>query len=448
MTSPAKLVGGLLITLSIASSCSDPSTLGLDLDPNNNQIGVFYTEIPLSASMVLLDSLNTTNSESLVVGGLTDSFFGKTEAIGFSRLAIGPSATRPSENAVLDSVKFHFRIESVIGDDLSGSKSLSVHLLTESILDTTYYNFDRLDFDPNPIAQGSFNFSARQDTAVSVEMESGFSDFIFEELKKGDAFRDVFSFRNLIPGIALQGNIEENTSTAIRVGNATGIIVYFKNEGDTVSRRYAITTAQSRHFNHINSDRSGTPTAVITEPGRSYDIGSRVGIKSGVGLVMKLDTSPISDFLDTLANVTFNDIILEMGPLGSESATNRPPSNLFLYFTDDSNGFLRATSGQLISVQADNQPQIATDVNGNIIPSVASPGTFVYVNTSNIYRQRLTSYMNAVYRQGLQRNDFLISPSSPAEQNSVDNFIKTLRGFDLDQNSIKLKIYYSKIRAF
>mgnify|MGYP006144902283 CR=1 FL=1 len=446
MTSPAKLVGGLLITLSIASSCSDPSTIGLDLDPDNNQIGVFYTEIPLSASMVLLDSFETTNSFSMVVGGMTDDFFGKTEGIGFSRLAISPTATRPSQNAVLDSVKFNFLIESVIGNDLSSPKSLSVHLLNESIMDTTYYNTDRLDFDPNPIAQGSFNFSARQDTAVSIAMESGFSDFIFEELKKGDNFRDIFTFRNFIPGIAFQGDTEENASTSIRIGNNTGIIVYFKNQGDTVSRGYAITTAQSRHFNYVNSDRSGTPTEVITEAGKAYDLGNRVGLKSNLGLTIKLDTSPIEEFLDTLTNVTFNDVILELGPLGSESVTNRPPPSMFLNFTDDSNRVLKRNGTQII-VQTENQPQFITDENGNIIPAVGNPGRLGFSTTSNLYRQGLTSYLNAIYRHGLPRNDVLLYPA-PTSQDGGDAFRRSFRGFTVDQNNIKLKIYYSKIRAF
>lgn len=444
---PAKLVGGLCITLSIASSCSDPSSLGLDLDPNNNQIGVFYTEIPLSASMVLLDSFNTTNAGSMVVGGLMDDYFGKSEGIGFSRLAINPTVARPGENAVLDSVKFNFQVETVIGNDLSTPKTLSVHLLNERILDTTYYSFDRLDFDPIPVATGNFNFSTRQDTTVSVKMDPSFSQVIFQELKKGDAFRDVFTFRNLISGIAFQGNKDENTSTSIRIGNGTGIIVYYKNQGDTVTRSYAITTAQSRHFNFVNSDRSGTPTAIITQPGRSYALGNKVGIKSNVGLVMKIDTSPIDSFLDTLMNVTFNDITIDIGPVADHSATNRPPLTMLMYFTDHTNSILNNSSGGALAVQQEGQAQLVENENGEKEPATSVPTYLSFNNTTNIYGQRLTSYMNALYRSGLQRNDLLLYPSSPT-QGTGDIFKKSFRGFTVDQNNIKLKIYYSKIRAF
>lgn len=443
---PAKLVGGLFITLSIATSCSDPSTLGLDLDPNNNQIGVFYTEIPLSASMVLLDSFNTTNAGSMVVGGLTDDFFGKIEGIGFSRLAISPSAPRPAENAVLDSVKFNFQVETVIGDDLSTPKTLSVHLLNEKILDTLYYNFDQLSFNLQPVAATSFDFSARQDTVVTVSMEPSFSEFIFGELKKGDAFRDVFTFRDLIPGIAFQGLTEENTSTSLRVGNGTGIVIYYKNPGDTVSRGYSITTAQSRHFNYVKNDRSGTPTAIITQPGQSYDVGNRVGIKSNVGLVMKIDTSPIDAFLDTLQNVTFNEIKFEMGPITSQAITNRPPFTMLMYFTDNKNIILKNSLGGPFTIQQDRQPQFITNANGSVESATDAPAYLGYNNVLNNYNQIITSYINAVYRSGLQRNDLLLYPASPSVGGDI--FKKSFRGFTVDQNNIKLKIFYSKVRAF
>jgi len=55
-------------SLLVLGGCSDPATLGLELAPENNQIGVFYKEIPLDAKVVLLDSFNTTNAGILIVG--------------------------------------------------------------------------------------------------------------------------------------------------------------------------------------------------------------------------------------------------------------------------------------------------------------------------------------------------------------------------------------------
>lgn len=444
-TSPAKLVGGLLISLTVASACSDPSNIGLDLDPNNNQIGVFFTEIPLSASMVLLDSFNTTNQGSFVVGGETSPFFGKTEGIGFSRLAINVSAPLPKQDAILDSIKFNFQVESATGKDFSKLKSLKVHLLTEGIQDTSYYSFDRLAFDPNTIAENSFDFSARKDTLVSMKMKEEFAISIFKEMKNGDAFKDLFSFRRLIKGIAITGNPEEEVSLSVRVGNTTGISVYYHYKGDTVPTVYPISTAQSRHFNYVKNDRQGSQTEIIVQPGTSYNTGDKVGSKSGVGLVLKIDTSPIAAFLDTIKNVTFNEITFHIGPLETTSADNSPPSFMVMNFTNETNRLLTRFDGEPMSVQADGQAQQAIDANGNIVPSVAAPALLAYFSESRIYNQRITSYMNAVYRSNLQRNDWILYPNSPGT--AGDDFKKSFKEFVVNKNNIKLKIYYSKIRA-
>jgi len=435
----------LFISMTIASSCSDPSNIGLDLDPNNNQIGVFFTEIPLPASMVLLDSFNTTNQGSFVVGGETSEFFGKTEGIGFSRLAINSNAPLPKPEAILDSVKFNFQVESITGKDFTTLKSLKVHLLTEEIQDTSYYNFDRLSFDPNSIAESSFDFSARKDTSVSVLMKNEFGAFIFKEMKKGDAFKNIFLFRKLIHGIAILGNPEQEASLSLRVGNTTGISVYYHYVGDTVPTVYPISTAQSRHFNYVKSDRQGTPTGIIVESGKQYDTGDKVGSKSGLGLVIKIDTSPIDAFLDTLKNVTFNDISFEIGPLESASAGNLPPSFIVMNFTNSANKLVTRFDGETLSVQADGQAQQAIDANGNIVPAVAAPALLAYFSEARVYRQRITSYMNAVYRTDLQRNDWILYPNSPGTPG--DDFKKSFREFVVNKNNIKLKIYYSKIRV-
>ena len=83
-TLPVRFTVPLLVALMGISACSDPSEI--ILDPDNNQIGGFYTEIPISASMVLLDSFNTTRPGLLVAGVDVSPFFGRTESIAYSRL--------------------------------------------------------------------------------------------------------------------------------------------------------------------------------------------------------------------------------------------------------------------------------------------------------------------------------------------------------------------------
>ena len=446
--SHAKLAASLLITLSFASGCSDPSEIMLD--PDNNQIGVFYTEIPLSASMVLLDSFNTTRKGLLVVGGDISPFFGRTESIAYSRLSFNPSAKRPTEEAILDSAKFSLNIVNLEGINFSQDKSFRVHRLEEPILDTTYYNFSELAFESGTIAEGAFLLKADTINALSMPLDEGLAQDLFGKLSNNDpAFENIFTFRDYFPGIAITGNPDEMVTAAMAPGSGTGITLYYHYEGDTVATSYPINTTQARYFNHIKNDRSGTPTEEITESKVAYDLpGNLLGSKANVGLVLKLDTSPISEFLDTLENVTFNQFSLEMGPLESFPATRQPIKNITMYFTDEGNEFLTGSGGHEQTVQAERQAQVAYDADGKVIPAVGNPNSLIFDGEKFLYTQQITSYINALYRLGLDRTDLLLYPTYPTSSSSSidDEFKHSLREFVVNRQTIKLKIYYSKVK--
>ncbi|WP_143962825.1 DUF4270 family protein [Litoribacter populi] len=446
---PAKLASVLSISLLLASSCADPSDIGLELDPENNQIGVFYAEIPLSASMMLLDSVNTTNQSVILAGGQTSDFFGVTESIGFSRMFIDTRATRPNENAILDSAKFQFEIIAPIGESLSQEKTLQVHQLEEPIQDISYFNNDRLAFSATPFVNGSFTLAPNRDTLVRTDVNADFAAQFFNDVKSGsNAFSDIFAFRNYFPGIAIQGNLTENTSIPVRVGGNTGMYFYYHNEGDTVPSTYAVTTASSRRFSYVSNDRTGTPLESIQETHVGYDVGDVVGTKGNTGLVIRLDTSPLEAFLDTLGNVTFNQVTLDMAPVHEFSESMSPFGiNQMIFLNDDNQVYLRY-DGAAITVQANNQAQQSMGPDGNVVPAVSNPAGLAYENGIQGYSVVLTNYLNAVYRSDLERKNLMIYPNQnyTSQQTGPDLYRQSLREYKVNKDNIKLKVYYSTTR--
>jgi hypothetical protein len=437
----AKIAAVLSTSLLLASACTDPSDIGLELSPENNQIGVFYAEIPLSASMILLDSVRTNNQGgdpgTLLAGGDRDPFFGVTEGIGFSRLFLSPVEPKPGADAVLDSAKFQFQILSPVGDSFSQNKTLTVHRLQEPILDTAYYNFDRLQFDAQPFATGSFRLAARRDTIVSTHLEESFANQLFNDLKAGGRnFSDLFAFREYFKGIAIKGNVDENVSIPIRPGANTGIWLYYRNEGDTVSSSYYFNTAASRNFSHVRNDRAGTPLDQIREGNVPYEVGNRVGVKGATGLVVKLDTSPLDQFLDTLGNVTFNQVSLEVGPIENFVESRPPFQEQFMEFWAGNDVF-RRHDGRIVRIQAENAPQQEVGPDGSIIPAVGNDAVLQFRSDKDLYSQSFTMYLNAVYRSNLERKDLILFPSG---------YLRSFRQYVVDQDNIKLKVYYSKTR--
>lgn len=445
--SPVKVAFGAILSLFLNSSCSDPAVVGIELSPGNNQIGVFFVEFELPAQVVLLDSFNTTNQGLLIVGNEKDPFFGKTEGIGYSRLFIDVTDDRPRADAILDSVRFTLDVVSVNGADLDKPKYYSIHKLAEPFLDTAYYNHDELLFESTPFSSGTVRFGEIKDTTLIFPVNEAFGIELFGKMQSGNEFNDLFSFRRYFPGVALKSREGDNTTAGVSLGFGTGLFFFYHYLGDKTSTRYDITTASSRSFNGVKSDRSGTPTQSVTEKGKSYDVGPLVGMKANLGMVIKLDTSPFDAFLDSLKGVHFNQADLVIGEIEPLSKGQTPLPWLTAYFTDNTNEILsRPGDSQPLTVQADGQPQVDLDANGNEQPAFFAPAVAGYDIEKRIFLMPITSHLNALLRDRIVRKDWLLWADTPTQDSPGDDFKRSFRQFLVKENKIKVKVIYSKTR--
>lgn len=442
----AKLAGLAFFSILLISSCSDPASVGLELAPGNNQIGVFYQEFNLDAQVVLLDSFNTVNSGVLVVGNESDDFFGNTEATGYSRLYIDATDDRPRAEAILDSMFFNMEVVSVNGSNLDQPKKYRIHKLTEPILDTLYYNFDKLSYENNSFAEIDITFGEVKDSVLRLSVNDEFQEELFGKLKRGTEFNNLFNFRNYFPGVAIKSKEGDNTTVGVALGGNTGIAVFYHYDGDTVASKYDITTFSSRSFNGIESDRSGTPTESVTEYGESNDVGPIVGMKSTLAMALRIDTSPLDAFLDTLSGVTFNQAQLSIGPIESQDEDNNPIPRMMLMYVDNQNQPIESTIIEVpLYVQADREAQVVLDSNGEKVPNYVQTSSAVlqYDSEDKDYVVGITSHVNAIFRGDLQRQNWLMYGDSPE---AGDDFKRSLRQFKVNKDKIKVKVIYSKSR--
>ncbi len=442
----AKLAASALFSILLISACSDPASVGLELAPGNNQIGVFYKEFNLDAQVVLLDSFNTVNSGVLVVGHERDPYFGTTEGTGYSRLYIDVTKTRPLATAILDSMFFLMDVVSVNGANLDKPKRYSVHKLTEPILDTLYYNFDELDYQAVPFGQADFTFKDVKDTVVKIPVTETFKNELFEKLKRGNEFDNLFNFRRYFPGIALKATAGDDATIGTELGESTGIAVYFHYPGDTVATRYDMNTISSRSFNGIKSNRTGTPTEVVQDYGKSYNTGSLVGMKSTLAMAIRINTDPIDAFLDTLRGVTFNQVNFAIGEIENQPASNTPITGMVMIFVDQKNEAVLSTINKVpLYVQGDGQVQVIEDENGNEVPTnlFSTAAILRYDSEEKEYLAGISSHLNAIYRGQLQRQNWLLYATTPQ---TGDDFKRSLRQFVVNKDKITVKVLYSKTR--
>ncbi|EPR67173.1 hypothetical protein [Cyclobacterium qasimii] len=285
-----------------------------------------------------------------------------------------------------------------------------------------------------------------------MDLNPDFAAELFGKLTSQDpVFDDIFAFREYFPGIVIKGDPAQNTSISLAIGSGTGITMYYHYEEDTVSTAYPINTIQSRHFNQVISDRQGTVTEQIVEKNVAYDVaGDKVGVKAGLGMLLKLDMNPLHEFLDTLENVTFNQILLEVGPVDEYPVGKNPYGALVMYFATDGGEFYRRDfDDSKVAVQGENNTQVGFDQDGNIVPVTGNQTGLAFNTETGVYANQITSYVNALYRSGLVKTDLLLYPNTPSTESGVvtyDAFKRSLKEFVVDKDQIKIKIYYSKIR--
>lgn len=438
-----------LLSIIVNSSCSDPSSVGLELDPGNNQVGVFFVDFELPAEVVLLDSFNTTNQNILVVGNEEDSYFGKTKSAGYSRMhfSVGTSNPKPTNEAILDSVMFDLSFVSVNGQDLTEAKTYSIHRLTEQIQDTVYYNFDKIPFEEAPIATTEITFGEVTDTIQSFHVNEDFGLEMYDKLTNSLVFNDIFSFREYFPGISVQAKDGDNTTVGIETGADTKLSFYFHYVGDTVSTSFSVNTSSSRHFNGIESDRTGTPTEVVQELNESYQTGSLVGMKAGLGMAIRLDTSPLDVFLDTLSGVVFKQANLLIGEIEEVPEGQNPTPAFVAYFVDANNKIVtRSSDGARLSVQKDGQPQTELVDEDVEEPTYSAYATGTINTDTNIYTMGITSHVNALFRNELTRKDWMLYGGYIPYTSNEDIFKQSIRQFKVGTNKIKVQAIYSKIQ--
>jgi hypothetical protein len=442
----AKISVFAFVLVLVLGGCSDPATLGLELAPENNQIGVFYKEIPLNAQVVLLDSFNTTNAGILIVGDEEDPYFGKTRSTAYTRLHIEQESERPKAEALLDSVFFNLATVSVNGADLDKKKKYAVHLLSQPLEDTLYYNFSKLPYATNPIAEVEVTFKDTKDTLIKAPLNPVLANEIFAKLKRGNEFDNLFNFRKYLPGVAIVPRAGDNATAGFSLGGNTGITFYYHNTGDTTRLKYTITTFSSRSFNGVESDRRGTPTEVVRDYQKSYSTGAMVGMKSGLGLAIRLDTSPLDAFLDTIKGVVFNQVTLQMGPIEEPVKGQTPISGMVMKFIDSKNQVLLSSINQAeLHLQGDGQVQVIEDEKGNKVPNNFFPSSAIigYETTSKLQRAGISSYMNALYKKELQRTDWLLYAITP---NTGDDLKRSLRQFKVTKDKVVITVIYSKTK--
>jgi len=319
-------------------SCDENQEIGLDLE-GNQVLSTFYTDtITLNTSVVILDSINTTNAAIVLAGGVEDSRFGFTKAEGYSQLSMGIATNLNfGEGATFDSITMRLNHPYIYGDSAT-QQTYEIHELLEKIDTIAYYSFDKIGESGIGSKIGEVTFAPTDDSLdyVNLRLSDAFGQKIFD--KSGlPELSNQESFAQFIQGIRIATPNNSTNKTILGFnpsGNRSFVTIHFQGpSGDTLAPQI-FTFSLGRGYNSIIADLQGS--SHISGLDKDTPLSTNVTnqecmIQAGTGIATLVEFPNLTN-LGEGKRVLVNRAELFFRPLdvSSNDNTKLPPEALFL----------------------------------------------------------------------------------------------------------------------
>jgi hypothetical protein len=459
----------LLSFIIVLLSCEeDINLLGFR---NQQRFKVFYAEIPVTSSVLWMDSLpnlSITNGDPknltrVMVGKYVDPVFGTIEAKTFAQFRPTTFPVKKNDD-IYDSLVLQFRYDFyTYGASGISDVRFKVHEITQFIdPNIPYFSNSQIAYNPNSIGDTTITINSDyfkkefEDTDTDsialtrIKLHQSFGERLFDAANGEDSlFTNVKFFIDRFKGIAL---MSEDADKIIGINNnlndQTALILYF-HEGD-VKKNISFSLSNLIAFSQISANRSGTELAGLNTFSTQFDPGMNRYVQSGTSIVTKLDISKFYEYMADVPDAIINsaELSIENAPISEEF--NPPhPSTLSLALLRSNNHFKKLTTkqdttdynqfkGYLIN-NTDNL-LVAND-DGNFLGMTYTTETQTYVSYPTLFFQKLfelkqpeLSYLSIISTNPLLNDPFSTNRSMG----------KSVNRFVFPKDGIKLKIYYTR----
>ena len=265
----------------VAIACSDPNTIGLEVQPTSDAIIISDTSSFSwqNSQTESEDSLRTDEALNLILGKIVDSKFGVNRGSFYTQILLTENNTNLGTSPVVDSVILSYAYSGYYGD-LEEFTSIEVNQILEDIYkDSIYYSKIEIDFNSADFVDA---FSLSNDSAnpsLRVKLKNDFGQDILN--LGNDALKDNETFLQEFKGISV---LAEASNTMLYLNpNGTNSylkIYYHNNESgtDTLSLDFELGGDAAR-VNLFNSK----PTSNLSQDDKIY-IQSMAGYKVKISI--------------------------------------------------------------------------------------------------------------------------------------------------------------------
>ena len=319
-----KIISLSLIIGLIAVSCTDPNTIGLEVQPTSDNILISSVNFDgLTSATESEDSLRTDEALNLILGNVAiDPTFTNSSAGFYTQILLTENNTNLGDNPVVDSVVLSYTYSGYYGK-LENFTSLDVLVLQDDIYkDSVYYSTSY----PIPTPGGMSyveSFSVSNDTEkplLKVKLNNDFGQDILdlenEALKDNEVFLEKFKAISVVTSA-------QNTMLYLNPNGSNSFLkIYYHNDesgSDTLSLDFELGGDAAR-INLFNPK----PLSNLNQAD------DKVYIQSMAGYKTKITVSDLAVLADTLKGKAINKVTMSFDVEPGSTSEYAAHDKLFL----------------------------------------------------------------------------------------------------------------------
>jgi hypothetical protein len=333
-----------------------------DVDQGNFVVGSDYLAITnkvitidtltIDVSTVKLDSLVTSSQSRILVGNYEDPLFGKVKSDSYFQFST-ESFNLYSQNSdteatgyVFDSIAMIMRYDDYYYADTTKVQTLNIHRVTKNfkpnVNDNSFYNNSSLTY--NDVSLGSVTYKPKPigKDSVNIKMDNEFGKELFSKFNNKEITTSA-EFTEYLKGFVLKSS---STATSSVIGfNMSSVLRLYYSKGiggtdDNYSKDFTIID-QSKQFNAISSDRTGTiiQDLPLSKMNLSSLFTSNKGfVQSGTGIACRIDFPNIKQLKYIAEKGAIVEATLIIKPVKNSYSEMFPlPETLSVYLVDNLN---------------------------------------------------------------------------------------------------------------
>lgn len=307
-----------------------------------------FDTLSVNLSTVLIDSIETSGTENMLVGKYSDTELGTVTASSYFELDL-PSGTTLDENEVYDSLTLVLKYSDLVYGDTLQAQTLKVYRLLEELEpddDGLIYNTSSFKYDDTPIGKITYIPRPFKSDSIVIRLDDSLGLEFFEKMRgKEDDITNDDDFKEYFKGLVLVSE-EQNTAVLSFLPDSASFVLMHSHLPGLIraekQRKFSFSTTGT-YFNHIDCDRSGTLleqilTQRVALP--SSETNSKAFIQSGAGIVMRVNLPGLQRLLEFDAGYLMYkaELVLRLYPNSEKEIT--PPDKLLMYYTDKYNNLV------------------------------------------------------------------------------------------------------------